>query len=849
MVFRYALRVLRITLCLCLIAYTALVIHDFYRYVDHSIYMAVDDGEAAIAYSLATEGRYGFLSSPILVGLPRNHGQFNYGPWYFALAAGLIWLFGYSLTLVRSIHLGLILFSIVAAAVWFRGRDRPIAAGIFGLGVLYCFEVEQWPMARPDSLVSAFAVTCILCSGVAISKSRSGWWFWAGLAAACGALTHLIAWSLIPSSILLFVIAGWGQFRRNENRGEAWSGVRHGAWALTGGIGLGAAMFYASFGFRIRDQLSFLASYRELTASHSTYTEVLLKHLHTAFPTPLLQTVVWVLLALGWLIVAAAPRLNAIVLRTSRAYLLPPLVIWSDYLLSNGWYTNYHLGYGILHQLMAVWTATAIVWIFLQFLRDRAARLEGVVTVFIMVALVILGVRQMEWQLAAGTGKLQRAEKWVSISDYMNEILRILPARATAWGSVIYGIESPARVQLVQLSDATTLFSKVPPEQRAALVPEFMIWGYPENRDNFISVLRGGDSLWSGVTRLLPGIEYHLVSLTAAPPYGTTRVFARADSGSVGLSAIPRISVYDAEHRSWLHRLKPVTNRFEPRQPATLRIGYAANPSPSLATRSMAADLPPGYYLLRIGLQAGSGDSGRRLVGAVPSTMLTQTISELGPQGDFAGYTRDDAEAFLLVSHPGGALVVSQFDEDEGADIRSIDLFSVLGLRDPVETPFHSYSLPALDEWKAVKGVHITTTADGRLQVDGDGTQFGYQVMSPRIPASQGDRIMVRIAMRLDSGAVCPGALNGTDQTWLLAPERPDDEFNFTVDSTKGFRVVFANCNANTSGVNSRFFVSPGTYLKETDELYADRLVAAALRGSQANPHGPGNRSIRSHGH
>src|SRR5437660_11715279 len=107
-----------------LAAYAATVVHDFYAHVDRAVYIAVDDGEANIVYSLATRGRYSLAASPVLEDMSRMHGQFNYGPWYFYFAAVVVWLFGFSLTAIRSIHLWVIVASAALALVWFRGRDR-----------------------------------------------------------------------------------------------------------------------------------------------------------------------------------------------------------------------------------------------------------------------------------------------------------------------------------------------------------------------------------------------------------------------------------------------------------------------------------------------------------------------------------------------------------------------------------------------------------------------------------------------------------------------------------------------------------------------------------------------------
>ena len=68
-------------------AYAVHVGHDFFHHVDRAVWVTTDDGEASIAYALAQHGRYAFLPSPLLENMPRLHGQFNYGPWYFYLAA------------------------------------------------------------------------------------------------------------------------------------------------------------------------------------------------------------------------------------------------------------------------------------------------------------------------------------------------------------------------------------------------------------------------------------------------------------------------------------------------------------------------------------------------------------------------------------------------------------------------------------------------------------------------------------------------------------------------------------------------------------------------------------------
>lgn len=331
-------RVVSLALWLALVVSAAKVTHDFYRYVDRSIYAAVDDSEANIAYDLATHGRYGFPASPVLMDMSRLDGQFNYGPWYFYLAGGLVWLFGFSLTLVRSIHLWLLLATVGVAGAWFSGRDRATVAVLYGLGILYAFEASQWPMARPDILVSAFALVFVVCAGLGALRSRPLYWFGAGVAATCGAFTHLIAASLIPSSVLVLAVVAWGDLRESTDRPGTWRYLWRAGLALILGIALGLAMFYASFGFDFGTQWQFLSGYRGLTKRSDTFLVAIGHHLNYAFAylSPVMRYVVGAVFAASWLLAGVGERMKAPERRVVRASMLPPLVAWTGYILTGG---------------------------------------------------------------------------------------------------------------------------------------------------------------------------------------------------------------------------------------------------------------------------------------------------------------------------------------------------------------------------------------------------------------------------------------------------------------------------------------------------------------------------------
>ena len=534
--------VVSLALCMVVVTYAALVTHDFYQNANHWVFLSVDDGLANEAYALASQGRYGFLSSPELSGIARHHGEVSYGPWYFYLAAGLIWLFGYSLTLVRSIHLWVIVGSVAAACAWFRGPGRAQAATTFGLIILSAFATNQWPMVRPDSLVSLFAIALIVCAGLGLTRGGARYWFGAGLAASCGAFTHLIAWSLVASSIVLFAVgaarywsvAGDRAMARRELLG--WF-----AAFATGGL-LGALMFYWSFGFRFGDQLQLFAAYRQLVASNDSYSTTIWRHLFIAFrylsenwQRPVAATIV-----AAWAAVALARLLT----RDSRSliygYVLPPITIWTGYIISNGWYTNQHKGYAILHEMMMAWVLASLVWIAIALSRRRAPWASTALALIISLPLLAQGVRVIDGHLEAAAARSAFSARWVPIDDYVDHVLSRIPVRSTAWGSVMYGIETPDRVQLIQVGDAFHAIYRVDPSRRAALAPDYLLWGYPEERDSTLAVLSGGDSLLDKLTRLTEGARYRVASFVVAPPYGVTRVYAKTESAGEITSALPR---------------------------------------------------------------------------------------------------------------------------------------------------------------------------------------------------------------------------------------------------------------------------------------------------------------------
>ena len=827
---RFARPLLAAALWVVLAVYAGRVVHDFYAHVDRAVYAAVDDGEANIAYSVATQGAYSFPASPVLSGMSRMHGQFNYGPWYFYLAGAIVWLFGYSLTAVRSIHLWVVVSCVTAAVFWFRGRGRAAAAGLFGFGFLFMFDTIEWPMARPDSLVTLFAVAMTIAAGYGIERRRPFAWCVVGLAAACGAFTHLIAVSLVFSSVALCAVFAFDEWHGAQDRAVAWQRIRVSALALAVGLALGAAMFYASFGFDLAVQWRFLTSYREITATGETYTVALMRHFRTAFGyVPVaVQRLVWLTLALAWITTLAALIGSRSRRRLIFAYVMPPTVIWTLYFLSNGTYTNYHQGYAILHHAMFFWTAAALVAVACELAGDWSASIAVAISTLAIALVLGQGVRQLRWQTTASVRAAQ-AEHHVPFSEYADRVIGAMPRRSLAWGSVFFGIESPDRVQLVQQDDAMTLWQRLDSVQRAAFVPEFLVWGYPEVRDDAASALAGGDTRIGAMSALMLGSRFRLASLVDGSPYGVTRVYARVRSTGDDAQTLPSVAMYDDVHRAWLDRVGPVLPvAFHAVAPVTLRIGYEVEPRPAVASATFAAQVPPGQYLVTVRVKPGAG-TGRRLIAVTSSTMLRQTINELGPRpkGDFAGYLAGDRDVVALSSHPVGMLYVSQFDANSGAAIESVTVSPVLDLLNPGEHDSRAQPLPRYTRWIPMPGIQMMLK-DDQLRVEGDSSTGGYQLYSSLVPATPGERVEADVPNTVVRGQVCAGVLNARGQFLLLANEWRE-QFDFVADSTGGFRIVFANCQTSGNSQQSRVELLPGSFTIGTAPSYADHFARVAL--------------------
>ncbi len=838
-------RIGHLILWLPIAIYALQVASTFFHYADGAVRLSTDDALANISYALATEGRYGFLSSPVLLDIPRDHGLFSYGPFYFYVAAALIWVFGYSLTLVRAIHLGVILSIVIAGRAWFGRAAAGAAGAITAVGLLFTFERGQWPMVRPDSMVSFFAVAMVIAAGLAV-RSGSGW-YWAatGFAAACGAFTHLVAWSLIPSAAVICGLTMIASARRDDGGWQWPAGLWLRPLALAAGGAAGTFVFYASFGFRLGDQLRFLAGYQDLTGSMSAmsgpgFRSVLLQHFRLSYwyvPYPL-EYAVWATLLAGVTAVAVLLVRGEPAWRQRMLVLVaPPIVVWVNYLLSLGVYNNFHSGYAMLNQVMWLWCVGALIAAVLSSL-DRWPRLLRAATAatWLVAAglsigvVTLLGQRTEYRALAAGAS--------VSIDEYIGRVLEPLPAGARTWGTVVFGIEHPGRVQLIQFDDALTLTRSLGPAERALAAPDFLIWGFTENRESTLGVLTGSEALPRTLSRLFPDVEYDLVSMTAGAPYGVTRVFARKGSP---MPDQPTVTSYDSRYRRWNRALSALTPLTTAPAPAVqLRLGSEGTATGYRAVQTVSANAPAATYLLRVQLTPEAPADLAAVFLASPVLELRDTFGEYGPEFDTSAPLAREKAAYLLYRHPGGPIYISQFGTGPAAiagvqasRLLSLVDYGALRRQNPVEQPMlasqwiHPNTLVP-PNWPDQPEIRLTSGADNTTVVDGNAIQYGYQAYGPKIPVEPFQYMRIRFAVTIVSGTACLGVLDGTGMSWLVVPDKLQAVYEFQINDSDTVKPVLANCSSSPTGIIPiKAVIGPGSYAlwSEREEPYTDLLM------------------------
>lgn len=815
--------------------YALVLVHDFFQYIGSFPYVATDDGMANTSYGLATQGRYAFLSSPIINNwVQRVHGIHNYGPWYFWLGAGLVWVFGYSLSLMRFMHLGLVG---AAAALAVLDKKQVRVGGVCtAVLLLWMFDKSHWPMVRPDVMAMFFVALTLYFLGKALRRGAWPAWFMAGMCAAAAAFSHMLVVAVVAAAGVVGIA---GAVMDSRGVGLA----RRAAAPVLGLVAGGMAsvlQFWVASGFRAGDFIFQLSSYHK----HVTHVTLspwgrLARHWEVAFfrlGDP--QWWAWlvlagVLLGVGGLVCAL--RFRRAGARRVAALLLPVLSLLVLHLISRMFYNNYHENYSLIIHL-------AVAWLFGAVAASAGVLLEGWspswARGYRMGAALGVGLLAVQLALVSLSTQGYRgdtARKWVDIADFIKFSLLDIPRGSTAWGNVFFGVETPDRIQLVHYEDAVLMAGVMKHEARAAVAPEYLVWGTSERAKLVTAALRPEQADYIDPARLL-GVRYEPISLTAAEPYGVTRVYRRVVGETAERPVSPAVRVYRNTTGQWGQSLGvPIKAQWRPDAAVTFDVPkYFSFSGRGRADGSVVSQLPPGDYLLRCEIdESGAvGPSGFRLLAATSDRTIEDAIpTERGPEFDIMFLHEGLNVGWLLLRHPGGEAWVSHFGLARGAGVGRIEVYPVDYLtRGDLRAGFDALLEVAPEAWDVTAGDGgKNVLGDGALIIEGDSSAYGYQAVSAPFSVPRGTTLLVRLDVQSLAGDVAVGVLDQQGQ-WLIPASAFSREIRFATGDNESVRIVLANTRGKAGeGERSRFRLGKVRIDARRDDLYADTFVETAF--------------------
>lgn len=814
--------------------YFIVVLRGFCEHIDQYPYLSVDDGLANISYVLAEHHRSAFFSMPFMSNwTARVDGVHNYGPWYFWLGGALIWVFGYSMTLLRSIHLGLIVCTGAAAYFLIGSRRDRAMGGAAAVALLWLYQSSHWPMVRPDIMV-AFLVACTLgLSTLAMVRRRWFLWAVAGFTAFAGAFSHMISLAIIPVVYLAALTAN----RDAEEAGGMVRSVFRDCCMVTLGGGAAFLQFMLAAHFRLGDFIFQLTSYHDQVSPFGgTRLEALARHWEVAF-FRVGGGGVW---AAGMLAVAIAA--GAVVWFFRRggsgarwravALVVPPLSFLVLHLISRMFYLNFHENYSLLIHFGCVWLVFATASAVGGVLAEESATARKVLppvsyalVAVVAVALAVSTLRDPGYKNSVG-------RDWVGIRAYVDSVLAEIPSRATVWGNCMYGAQSPDSAQIIHFEDAMHMGAALKFERRRELAPEFMIFGNAEQAKLVISAISKPIGEYINPEVFL-GKRYEPIAVVAARPYGVTRIYRQVHDGDSFGADRPSLRMYRHDTGQWAQSLgRPVAADWAPAPGVSFRIPrFFDFRGAAVADGSVSAELPPGDYFLKCTLDvpADARDDGFRLVAATSTPSVDDaTPSELGPQFDILFMERGSRTCWLVLRHGGGKAYVSHFGLPDGSRIAEVEAYPVDYHMGKDAFPFGYEPLASIGaaQWEVLaEGGSRTAQDDGRHMVVGDASAFRYQAMSPPITVPPGSDILLRADVRAVEGKVALGVLDARGN-WLVPATELQTEMRFESGANETVKLVVANAGGD---VRSRFVLGAASVGVVGEDFYADKFIKAAF--------------------
>ncbi|MEQ1929574.1 MAG: hypothetical protein ABL957_03455 [Parvularculaceae bacterium] len=795
-----------------------LMLHQYSIQSDRAPFVGVDDALANVAVNIAEAGRNGFPASPFQAPsddpyIPRHKSQFNYGSAPFSFMALFAWLFGPTYAAIRAHYVAGLIVSI-GAALWIYWRRHPYIAAVFAFAIAFLVWPSLWPMTRPDliaAVIGLFAVAAAMLAS--LRPERLTPWFLSGFFAATAFFSHQVLFGLAPWLFLTW-LANYP--RKDKSRARA----HFMAFMAVGvGVGAGALLYFWAIEFRLGDLLQFYNDYAHFVGARATglgYADFAADFWTMTWSGRLqhLQAPVLGLIGLG--VASAVSLVGFPEFKEAKALLAPAAGAAISQQFCLGFYQNLHAGYVIFNQLAWIWAALAALAVIVMALRVHIGASARLFRVF--ASLIALAVFPFAYAAAdaAGTPWMKAAVGAIPFSKYQDRAFEEVPASATAYGDVQFGLSSGAgRRTVISPHEALTALIAFDPAARAAYAPDFFVVN-DMRRWDFLGLIQGNAVSLKVKLEALSRGNYRLTSIVYAEPYGETRVFARMTRE--GGEHVPLASVHDAASDTWKTRL--VASPFEVMPADKFSLGYQG--ASKDATDALTMTLETADYLVEMGATAGEALGPGHIV-AVPHGADALDLSQSNSLGRtaLAEVGAADRSAFLLLRSDGRPFDIGRFSKTDSSGLEVRSVWRILS--SPVPPQGKALPVPDVSDWqfKAARG-KLAAVA-GVSRVVGDGSQNGYQLIAGPLPVPAASSLVVDFRLASASGAQGLGALARDKSRWLGPPVSRPPLVIETGEETKIYLVV-VNSNASDKAPPSRFdfemlSMRARSHLPYTDEI------------------------------
>lgn len=819
--------------------YAFFVVHNFFGTIDYSPTVGVDDILANISYYISNYNDFGFPASPVIgTGAKyytRMDGLLTYGPWYFYIGAFFSWLFGFSLILMKSLHLFILIFIAFLTRFVFRGPGRIVTA-LFLVVILFIFQSAHWPMARPDIVVSLLACLFFVCVYCAIVKSGWGYWFLSGFFAASAAYSHLIAWIIVPVCAFVFFVDRYCRYKESFEKTFFTKDNVKDLFATIGGGLCGVYIYFQTIGFRFYEHFMMLTGYKKMVegVAPPSYFSVLVRHFQFFTANIRYDEVLLFFLMISIvgsvILLIHSFKVPSVERKMVFGVLLPPLSLFLGYFLSLGTYTNTSSGYVILCHVTGVWLFTATSYVCLQLLLSKKSQFKKyillvstlLVTVLVVVLDVDMGLSAKATSHAAMAKKMRRL--MVSNSEYIDSVVEMIPPESTAWGDVLFGLENPYKIQLVQ-ADVRGLMFRLGVEERKQYRPEYLVFGYSFN---YVPLTQSEWNPLTSIGRIFPSEKYELQGLVFGKPYGEARIYSLKNSGTKKRSSLPYVKVYEPVLRQWGSVLgSPLDVKFVDTESAVVNYGYKREFTSANST--LSGSFPAGWYLVKVGIKRDKDCVPNKLAITVASRRKIKLPSGyLGAAFSCAPYFKDDEDVYILYRHEGGGAYISQFDIGAQASMTEVEVYPIVFFPNLSPPRIERVSLPSLNEWTTQPNVQSELLNKKIVRVVTNEERNGFQVLSPTLIVEKNTDYSFSVDLSIERGAVGVAILDTEKDKFIYASNIPEGKHSFNTRSVKKIKIVIYNNISGQKYDHSEFqFSNP--ILKKMDEtrggIYAKQLT------------------------